>query len=717
MRRLPTGDCVSIPEGGGGRGSGSGGGSPGDGCGVDAGTSDCGSFGDVIDNSNSGHRHRHSAPPCDAYPRLVYATSFFGRRQTAPASEGCRSEARSDTGTPASGFGNVTLRTPAYWADGPPRGPPWPRPLDPEDVVVEMVEDAASAARRWDPRGGRGGVGWTCNPGGEPPVLLRRGTTLPASSLAWVPTGRPRGLPAGASTDAANDAASTATNRGATAVAGGGWGRTAPRWASLSDLGVAIVCGEREHLFYDRQVLTSVQVDDVSAWLVEAVPLAALQRVSAALMADVDHATAAELDGDAAADASPNRRPSRLQAALDQRLMMVAEATGKRAMAEAEADAGGPPGARAAAVDPAKRGPIDWEAAVSDAALRARPGGRQAGSGGAGGGGRGRSGGGGSSAKRRRPLGELLAERSTLQETLSRFEAQLESFCDADGEELAEMLRPAMRELAEQLRLVNAQIAVSGGDAAGGSGSSTAGDGSGAEDAHSAGGDGPPSVSSSTRRRGRPSTTSGGSVQSSRASGGGGGGLAKGDDAASVGSAESGGSGGLVMVVGTAASDGSGGGTYDGDIDAFFTDDTGSGSDGDYSLATSIHEGSVGHAGDVPPTPPPRSYDTSSSDDGGGGLRRPSAPPRRRRPPTVTGSKLTTAATVATCDELPPASPLTPEGALYSDFETPPQSAGLSLLDDPDAGGSSDLEVRSEEAKRARRRRVAAAMGRPCGDG
>eukprot|EP00168_Porphyra_purpurea_P000338 TRINITY_DN10380_c0_g1_i1.p1 TRINITY_DN10380_c0_g1~~TRINITY_DN10380_c0_g1_i1.p1 ORF type:complete len:155 (-),score=35.07 TRINITY_DN10380_c0_g1_i1:45-509(-) len=97
--------------------------------------------------------------------------------------------------------------------------------------------------------------------------------------------------------------------------------------------------------FYDRHVLTSVQVDDVSAWLVEAVPLAALQRVSAALMAEADDATAAELTGDAAAAASPNRRPSRLQAALDQRLMMVAEATGKRAMAEAEADAGGAPGA------------------------------------------------------------------------------------------------------------------------------------------------------------------------------------------------------------------------------------------------------------------------------------------------------------------------------------------------------------------------------------
>eukprot|EP00168_Porphyra_purpurea_P016304 TRINITY_DN5230_c0_g1_i3.p5 TRINITY_DN5230_c0_g1~~TRINITY_DN5230_c0_g1_i3.p5 ORF type:complete len:172 (-),score=51.04 TRINITY_DN5230_c0_g1_i3:1236-1751(-) len=171
------------------------------------------------------------------------------------------------------------------------------------------------------------------------------------------------------------------------------------------------------------------------------------------------------------------------------------------------------------------------------------------------------------------------------------------------------------------------------------------------------------------------------------------------------------------MVVGTATSDGSGGGTYDGDIDVFFTDDTGSGSDGDYSLATSIHDGSVGHAGDVPPTPPPRSYDTSSSDDGGGGLRRPAAPPRRRRPPTVASAKATTAATVALCDELPPASPLTPDGALYSDFETPPPSAALSLLDDPDAGVSSDLEVRSEEAKRARRRRVAATMGRPSGDG
>lgn len=54
-------------------------------------------------------------------------------------------------------------------------------------------------------------------------------------------------------------------------------------------------------------------------------------------------------------------------------------------------------------------------------------------------------------------------------------------------------------------------------------------------------------------------------------------------------------------------------------------------------------------------------------------------------------------------------SPLTPEGALYSDFETAP-SAALSLLDDADAGVSSDLEIRTEEVRRNRRRRIAASL-------
>lgn len=608
----------------------------------------------------------------------------------------------------------VTTGTPAHWAEGPPQGPPWPRPLEAEDVVVEMVEGAVGRRRERSAINPVNAVnGWALAPL-DGAVLLRRGTTLPSSALATLPTGRPRGLlasAAGAAVGVVGDAASDATNVGggrATGTAGeAAWGRVALKWASLADLGLSVICGERERHFHSRHVLTSVQVDEVGAWLVEAVPLAALQRVSAALMHEAD-VVAADALASGVLPAAPGRRPSRLQAALDQRIMMVAEATGKRAMAEAEADAGGPPSAAAVPLADSRRGgPVDWEAAVRLATMRTRPADRRGV--GAGEGGHGDSSGDGRrlSAQPRRPLAELLVERVTLQETLSRFEAQLESYDGADGEDLAEMLRPAMRELAEQLRLLNAQVVAAGEDATSGREGCVAVDKDGSKASVSGEGS---SRASSSSRDGRPRCTSSSGAPNTRQDDDGDvstDGRNRGGDAASMGSGGSDGSGGLVVVVGTSASNSGGMGTFEGDIDAFFTDDSGSDSDRDYSLATSIHDGSVGRACDVPSAPPPLSYDTSSSDDGGG--RRSVPPPRRRRTSAGRGVSAGGGGGGNGGGEPPPMSPLTPEGALYSDFETAP-SAALSLLDDADAGVSSDLEIRTEEVRRNRRRRIAASL-------
>ncbi|GAB0497377.1 hypothetical protein MMPV_009288 [Pyropia vietnamensis] len=578
-----------------------------------------------------------------------------------------------------------------------------------------MVEGVVGRRReRTTVNASHGFNGWASAPA-EGAILLRRGTTLPSSILSTLSTGRPRGLLASAAgaavgvvaADATADAANAGGGRATGTTGGSSWGRAALKWATLADLGLAVVCGEHERHFYSRYVLTSVQVDEVGAWLVETVPLAALQRISAALMHEADVVAADDLESGGVATTA-GRRPSRLQAALDQRIMMVAEATGKRALAEAEADAGGPPQAAAVPmVDSPRRGPVDWEAAARDPTVRARPGdrrGRVAGDSGHGGS---SSDGAKLSTKPRRPLSELLAERVSLQETLSRFEAQLESFNEADGEELAEMLRPAMRELAEQLRLLNAQVVAAGGDA-----SDQAGDLTSDKGARKSGvaGEGSSRASSSSRG-GRPHSTSGSSVPNARQGDDGSAstdGRNRGSDAASVGSAGSDGSGGLVVVVGTSASDSGGVSIFESDIDAFFTDDSGSDSDRDYSLATSIHDGSVGRACDVPPAAPPLSYDTSSSDDGG---ERQSAPPPRRRRSSAGRDAASGSGRGDSGDaEPPPMSPLTPEGALYSDFEVTP-SATLNLLHDVDAGVSSDLEAAAEEIRCNRRRRITASLG------
>lgn len=711
MRQQPCGVCQLDPRNDHTNGSS-------EGCDVGPGDAS------VLSGSGSGVGSSESCRCCGT-PASVHAHSWLCaatcvRHDTTAAPFGLSDGGRDTSpvtvsgGVPVEGaVAAVTTGTPAHWAEGPPRGPPWPRPLEAEDVVVEMVEGAVGRRRERSTISASHGVnGWASAPR-DGAILLRRGTTLPSSVLATVSTSRPRGLLAsavGAAVGVVGDAAGDAANAGggrATGTTGeAAWGRVALKWATLADVGLSVICGERERRFHSRHVLTSVQVDEVGAWLVEAVPLAALQRVSAALMHEADMVAADALESGGVA-VTPGRRPSRLQAALDQRIMMVAEATGKRAMAEAEADVGGPPSASAVPLADSRRGgAVDWEAALRDATVRARPADRRGSGAGEGGHGGSSSDGRRLSAKPRRPLAELLVERVTLQETLSRFEVQLESFDGADGEELAEMLRPAMRELAEQLRLLNAQVVAAGGDASGRGGGVTANQGGGKA---SVAGEGSSRASSSSRG-GRPHSTSGSSAPNTKQD--------NVDDVSadgrnrssvvSMGSGGSDGSGGLVVVVGTSASDSGGVGTFEGDIDAFFTDDSGSDSDRDYSLATSIHDGSVGRACDVPPAAPPLSYDTSSSDDGGG---RRSVPPPRRRPPSagedasVGGGRGGNGGR-----EPPPMSPLTPEGVLYSDFETPP-SATLSLLDDADAGVSSDLEVRTEEVKRNRRRRIAASLG------
>lgn len=669
----------------------------------------------------SSHENRTccSIPPAvDA--RSPLCTGTCGRRDTTAALVGLSDGGRETPpavqsgGVPVEGaVPAVTTGIPAHWAEGPPRGPPWPRPLEAEDVVVEMVEGVVGRRReRTTINASRGVNGWASAPA-EGAALLRRGTTLPSSVLSTVSAGRPRGLlasAAGAAVSVVGDATADAASAGggrATGTAGGSaWGRAALKWATLGDLGLSVVCGVQERHFYSRHVLTSVQVDEVGAWLVETVPLAALQRISAGFIHEADVVAADALASSGAAT-TVGHRPSRLQAALDQRIMMVAEATGKRAMAEAEADAGGPPTAAAVSLaDSRRRGPVDWEAAVRDATLRARPGDRQGRGAGEGGQGSSSSDGTKLSVKPRRPLSELLAERVSLQETLSRFEAQLESFDEADGEELAEMLRPAMRELAEQLRLLNAQVVAAGGDASDRAGGLTADKG---ERMSGVAGDGSSRASSSSRG-GHPHRTSGGSVPNVR-QGDDGSVSADGhnrvSDTASVGSAGSDGSGGLVVVVGTSASDSGGVSIFESDIDAFFTDDSGSDSDRDYSLATSIHDGSVGRACDVPSVAPPLSYDTSSSDDG---EQRQSAPPPRRRSSAGRDAAGGGGRGGNGDGEPPLMSPLTPEGALYSDFEVAP-SATLSLLDDVDTGVSSDLEVAAEEVKCNRRRRITASLG------
>lgn len=713
MRQLPSGDCQldarDDPANGGSGGRVAGpGGAP-----LLCGTGSSGVGGSECRTCGG------TPVPVAARPRLVAGTGGGLDLTAAPAgrADGGRGSAPAvEPGAPPvdGAVAVVTTGTPAHWADGPPRGPPWPRPLEAEDVVVEMVEGAAARRReRSTIAPGRGVNVWASAPG-EGAAFVRRGTTtLPPSVLAAVPTGRPRGLLASAAgaavgvvADAAGDAASAGGGRAAGTGGEAAWGRVSHKWVTLADIGLLVICGERERQFHSRHVLTSVQADEVGAWLVEAVPLAALQRISAALMHEAD-AAAADVLASGGVPATPGRRPSRLQAALDQRIMMVAEATGKRAMAEAEADVGGPsPTAAVPLADARRGGPVDWEAAVRDATMRARPADRR----GRGGGDGGRCGssndGRRSLAKPRRTLAELLAERVTLEETLSRFEAQLESFDGVDGEELAEMLRPAMRELAEQLRLLNAQVVAAGGDASG-RGGGVAAEQRGSRASVAGGGS---SRASSSSRGGRPHSTAGSSAPSTRRGDDGDAstdGRGRCSDAASMGSAGSDGSGGLVVVVGPSASDSGGLGTFQGDMDAFFTDDSGSDSDRDYSLATSIHDGSVGRACDVPPAASPLSYDTSSSDDGGG--HRPVAPPRRRRPSASGDASGGGGGGGNDGGEPPPMSPLTPEGALYSDFETAP-SAALSLLDDTDAGVSSDLEVRTEEARRNRRRRMAAPL-------
>lgn len=200
----------------------------------------------------------------------------------------------------------------------------------------------------------------------------------------------------------------------------------------LEDIRFHVNVSDAEMLFYSNRILNQTELERIGAWLAANYSLGALQRTSVRIVQELNAAT---IDRQ---DATAER--------LEQRALVVAEATGMRAAADADSDAHIPSQGR-------MFGGGTTGAGTGNGLRRVSAGGRRAARGGA-------------STRdegKRRRRSKLLEERQTMEDTLAQFEAKIAMFALEDPE-TAEMLMPAKLDLQMKLRGLQAELAAYGGD-------------------------------------------------------------------------------------------------------------------------------------------------------------------------------------------------------------------------------------------------------------
>lgn len=184
---------------------------------------------------------------------------------------------------------------------------------------------------------------------------------------------------------------------------------------ALNDIFVAVNVSPEEGLLYGCSTLKSDEVEVVTAWLVSNYSLASLRRTSVQIVQDLDAA---------------QERDPRLAESLEQRALVVAEATGRRAAEEAASEESGSRGGlrRTTRSMPP---PVARRTPAADAAFGGH--------------------------KRRRKA-DIIQETDCIEETLAQFNRKIAMFAVEDPA-TAEMLMPAKLDLESKLRHLRAQLA------------------------------------------------------------------------------------------------------------------------------------------------------------------------------------------------------------------------------------------------------------------
>jgi hypothetical protein len=184
---------------------------------------------------------------------------------------------------------------------------------------------------------------------------------------------------------------------------------------ALDDIQVAVNASPEEGILFGQSVLKSDEVALVTSWLVANYSLASLQRTSVLIFQDLE--------------ASQTRDP-RLAECLEQRALVVAEASGRRASQEAEADTtstGGSLRRTTRGLSVTSRGVSNASASNIDMGSR-------------------------------QITLSLLQEKESIEDTLAQFNQKIALFA-MDDPATAEMLLPAKIDLEGKLRHLRAQLA------------------------------------------------------------------------------------------------------------------------------------------------------------------------------------------------------------------------------------------------------------------
>lgn len=182
----------------------------------------------------------------------------------------------------------------------------------------------------------------------------------------------------------------------------------------VDDIQVIVIASPEEGLLFGSSVLKSDEVELITTWLVKNYSLASLQRTSVQIFQDLEASHAS----------NPRRAES-----LEQRALVVAEASGRRATQEADADSANSKGR----LRRTTRGMPASTRYASGATRRSAEGSRQRKS-------------------------TLLEEKQNIEDTLLQFNQKIAMFA-MDDPATAEMLMPAKFDLEDKLRHLRAQLA------------------------------------------------------------------------------------------------------------------------------------------------------------------------------------------------------------------------------------------------------------------
>lgn len=246
------------------------------------------------------------------------------------------------------------------------------RPLQPEDVVIEVIIDDSRVASLSPPPG----------------LLEAEAQHVVERSFFVVPLdshGRPTRRPTGSMK------------------------------VVLNEIDVSVSTTPEESLLFGSSMLKADEISHITDWLVGQYSLESLQRMSVQIVQDLEMA---------------QERDPRLGEAIEQRALVVAEATGRRASDEAARDDNHGGGLRRTT-----RGMAPDTGSSRRETLR-----------------------------RQRKL-SILQEKQSIEDTLAQFNQKIAMFATEDPA-TAEMLMPAKLDLENKLRHIRAQLAALGEDTA-----------------------------------------------------------------------------------------------------------------------------------------------------------------------------------------------------------------------------------------------------------